>query len=99
MIKRVSLQPSPYENYYFMKIYKEDLPLIDKNIEDSVLLARIFNLDYNSFCRMCRDICGAQLKRGVGYPIIYFIRNQQTLTILEIANKRLNYAVDAQRQA
>lgn len=64
----------------------------------NVIMARLFNLSYPDFLRMCRDKYGATLKgkRGFTYPVFHNTKNCDAL-VREL-NKRWDLMV-AKRKA
>ena len=57
----------------------------------AVICARLFNLDYPDYLRMCRDCFGAELiGKGTNYPIAYFKRSKELDALVDLLNARAN---------
>lgn len=94
------LQESEYfQNHYFIGVTIESAEYFHGN-EGSfgVLPARLLNLDYCSFLRMCRDLLGAILVgKGTAYVTPYFEdKNSKSVKfLLEVLNERMEYVVQS----
>lgn len=57
----------------------------------NVICARLFNLDYPQYLRMCRDCFGAEIigKNSI-YPVAYFKRSKELDALIDILNARAN---------
>lgn len=57
----------------------------------NVICARLFNLSYANYLRMCRDCFGAEIVgKGTAYPIALFKRNEELMALVELLNVRAN---------
>ena len=63
----------------------------------NVLGARLMNLNFADYCRMCRDVLRADVSGKEGYPLIYFNKNEETTQFLRILDKRIKYAINYQQ--
>lgn len=93
MKKYVTLEESCVSGKYLIKFNFDGLPIHNMAGSANVLLARFMGLDFISYCRMCRDVFGAELYSKVGYPVIYFKKEPSTFKLLDILNKRVNLAL------
>ena len=57
----------------------------------NVICARLFNLDYPQYLRMCRDCFGAEIigKNSI-YPVAYFKRSKELDALIDNLNARAN---------
>lgn len=57
----------------------------------NVICARLFNLDYPQYLRMCRDCFGAEIigKESM-YPVAYFKRSKELDALIDNLNARAN---------
>lgn len=66
------------------------LPLKYTEGSYGVLPARLMNLSYAQYCRMCRDLLGAKvIGKNSPYPTVYFEDNGQSRKFLDLLNKRV----------
>ena len=57
----------------------------------NVICARLFNLSYADYLRMCRDCFGAEIiGKGSFYPVAYFKRSKELDALVELLNTRAN---------
>lgn len=57
----------------------------------NVICARLFNLDYPQYLRMCRDCFGAEIiGKNSMYPVAYFKRSKELDALIDILNARAN---------
>ena len=57
----------------------------------NVICARLFNLDYPQYLRMCRDCFGAEIiGKNSMYPVAYFKRSKALDALIDILNARAN---------
>ena len=57
----------------------------------NVICARLFNLSYADYLRMCRDCFGAEIVgKNSRYPIAYFKRSNELDVLIENLNARAN---------
>ena len=57
----------------------------------NIICARLFNLDYPQYLRMCRDCFGAEIigKNSI-YPVAYFKRSKELDALIDNLNARAN---------
>lgn len=57
----------------------------------NVICARLFNLDYPQYLRMCRDCFGAEIiGKNSMYPVAYFKRSKELDVLIDNLNARAN---------
>lgn len=57
----------------------------------NVICARLFNLDYPQYLRMCRDCFGAEIiGKNSKYPVAYFKRSKELDALIDNLNARAN---------
>lgn len=57
----------------------------------NVICARLFNLDYPQYLRMCRDCFGAEIiGKNSMYPVAYFKRSKELDSLIDNLNARAN---------
>ena len=57
----------------------------------NVICARLFNLDYPQYLRMCRDCFGAEIiGKNSMYPVAYFKRSKELDALSDNLNARAN---------
>ena len=57
----------------------------------NVICARLFNLDYPQYLRMCRDCFGAEIiGKNSMYPVAYFKRSNELDALIDNLNARAN---------
>ena len=57
----------------------------------NLICARLFNLDYPDYLRMCRDCFGAEIVgKNSMYPVAYFKRSKELDALIELLNARAN---------
>lgn len=57
----------------------------------NVICARLFNLEYADYLRMCRDCFGAEIiGKDSNYPVAYFKRSKEFDTLVDLLNARAN---------
>ena len=100
MEKYFYLDTSPvYTNKYIIRVNIDDLPF-PKGTSGSynVLAARVLNLTYAEYLRYVRDRLGAELvgKRSK-YVTPYFDRNEATLELVKLLNKRMEYIMNERK--
>lgn len=83
-------QPSKYR----ININFDLLPKMSTPGSYTILFARLMNLSFAQFLRMCRDVCGAEIVgKNSKYPSIYFKKNINTVAFVRLLNSRMNYVV------
>lgn len=61
----------------------------------TILCARLMELSFPQFLRMCRDIYGAEIVgRGHMYPAVYFERGKKLDTLLTVLNKKAQWVIE-----
>lgn len=87
MIDNFVIEESP--NGYFMIYNKyESDHFIKIKGSATVIEARLFNLPFADYCRMCRDIYGAKLYGKAPYFIIAFDTKDEAKELLKDLNRR-----------
>ena len=57
----------------------------------NLICARLFNLSYAQYLRMCRDCFGAEIiGKGSHYPVAYFKRSEELDALIKLLNARAN---------
>ena len=84
------LEESPYNpGHYLIKPNFEKLPLHSTEGSYNVLAARVMNLSYAQYLRMCRDLYGAEIiGKGSNYPVPYFTPNSKLEGLIKELNTR-----------
>lgn len=82
------LEESPYyEKRYVITPNWEELPKMTTNGSFNVLGARLLNLSYSNYLRMCRDIAGAQIiGKNKTYPVPYFEMSNEVRALVGLLN-------------
>ena len=69
----------------------ENLPFKTTEGSLNVLAARVMEISYADFLRLCRDEFGAQiLGKGHKYPVAYFELNEPFYAFLKLLNTRMD---------
>lgn len=89
----VYLDESPISHKYILRFNIELMPIQMIQGSLNVLGARLMNLNFADYCRMCRDVLRADVSGKQGYPLIYFNKNDETIQFLRILDKRIKYAI------
>lgn len=80
--------PSQKGKYMIFPVH-ENLPLKGTKGSYALLAARLMNLNYADYLRMCRDLYGAEIYgKNTYYPIAYFSLNDKLKELVNILNKR-----------
>ena len=88
----VYLDKSPVDNRYLLNFNIEKLPIPDLLGSMNVLGARILNISFADYCRLCRDELDADIIGKYSlYPIIGFKKNNATLNFLKLLDKRIEF--------
>ena len=92
MNKYFYYERSPYKsNYFLIRLHHENLPIGGTLGSCNVLMARICNLSYASYLRMCRDKFNAQIiGKGTIYGMAYFPveKESKVKELVKILNER-----------
>lgn len=92
--KYFKLEESQSNGKYIISADFSLLPLTNTNGSFNIICARLFNLSYADYLRMCRDLMGAEIiGKGHLYPVAYFERNELTYQFLKLLNGRAQYAL------
>lgn len=85
-----TFEESPYNKGIYMIAPKHDLlSLKSTSGSYNIICARLMNLSYAQYLRMCRDILGAEIRgKGSLYPVAFFEKNNTTHQFLKILNLR-----------
>jgi len=91
-IKYFILEESAYHpNKYIIRPDLDKFPDISTEGSFAVLAARVMNLSYAQYCRMCRDIFRAEIigKRDK-YPRVLFTDSHSPRALLKVLNAQMN---------
>ena len=72
---------------------------IEAGASFNVIMARLFNLSYPDFLRMCRDTYGAVLKGKKGFTYIMFYDTKKCDALVKELNKRWDLMVIKRKAA
>ena len=89
--KYFSLRETPYRpGWYVLEINFSELPQMNTTGSYSILPARLMNISYPQYIRMCRDVLGAEvIGKNKAYPIVYFKKNLNTSAFIRLLNGRM----------
>lgn len=86
------------ENYYIIKINDLSmLPIKTENMTGSynVLPARLMNLSYAQYLRMCRDLFGAEIVgKNSYYPVALFRKGKILDQFVKLLNSRMELVLN-----
>ena len=83
------------ENKYILRPNYPLLPLKGTKGSYNILAARLMNLSYANFLRMCRDIYGAEIiGKNSLYPVAYFSEYKLGQSLVNELNKRVKILLD-----
>lgn len=75
-----------------IRVHTEALPFSHTDGSVNVLAARVMNLSYAQYLRMCRDQFSARLEgKGHKYPVAYFKKGEILDMFLKLLNSRMDY--------
>lgn len=89
-------EETPYHpGKYMVRPVHCNLPLTYTEGSYNILAARLMNLGYADYLRMCRDLYGAEIiGKNCMYPVAYFNGETDSLKdLVKILNKRAEYAL------
>lgn len=92
----ITYEETPYHpGKYMVRLVHNNLPLTSTNGSYNVLLARLMNLSYADYLRMCRDLYGAEIiGKNKLYPVAYFSGETEKLKeLVKLLNKRVELAL------
>ena len=94
-VKCFMREESPYyPGKYIIRPIHENFHLDYTEGSFNVICARLFNLDYPDYLRMCRDCFGAEIiGKGSKYPIAYFKRSEELEALIKLLNARATYVL------
>lgn len=75
-------------NWFIIRINFDKLPCYFTEGSFNILPARLMNLSYAQYLRMCRDLLGAQIIGRTGYPVAYFKDNDTLKNFIKTLNER-----------
>lgn len=92
--KVFKIELSPYHNKYIISINHNNFRLGPTKGSYNIIMARLFNMSYATFLRMCRDVYGAELigKKSM-YPVPYFTESAKAMEVARLLNKRAEYVL------
>lgn len=93
MKKFFNYEESPYnKDKYIITINHDMFPIKQISGSYNIIQARIMNLSYANYLRMCRDLFGATIiGKKTLYPVAYFDRNDGLMALLKLLNKRAEF--------
>lgn len=81
---------SEYLGKFIIKMDLDEFPNIRTLGSYSIMPARLMNLTYANYCRMCRDLFGAEIRgKNKLYPTVYFNDDESLAAILKLLNKKM----------
>lgn len=82
------LEESPYYDHrYVIAPNWEELPEMSTSGSFAILGARLLNLSYANYLRMCRDVAGAQIVgKNKTYPVAYFEMSNEVRALVGLLN-------------
>lgn len=91
-VKVFELEESPYNpGYYMIAVKHENFFLSKARGSYHIIQARLMNLSYAQYLRMCRDVCGATIKgKNSMYPVAYFKKGEAVDKLISLLNSRAN---------
>ena len=91
-VKVFMLEESPYhQGYYMIAVNHDSFYLSKAKGSYHIIQARLMNLTYAQYLRMCRDICGAEIKgKNSMYPVAYFKKGEAVNKLIDLLNTRAN---------
>ena len=94
------MEESPYQpGKYMITPNFPLLPLKGTRGSYNILAARIMNLTYADFLRLCRDLCGAEIVgKGHGYPVAYFDNYKSAQSLIDELNRRTKILLEERKQ-
>lgn len=93
MNKYFTYEESPYyPGFYIIVPNFDTLPLYNTKGSFNIICARIMNLSYAQYLRMCRDILGATIiGKNSLYPVAYFKRSNIFSQFIKLLNARAKF--------
>lgn len=80
--------------YLITPIYNK-LPLKYTRGSYAILAARVMNLTYANYCRMCRDLYGAEIVgKNSYYPKLMFTKGEKLDSLIKELNKRMGEIIN-----
>lgn len=91
-IEYFTLEESPYRpGRYTIRINFDKLPHMTTTGSYNILFARLMNLSYAQYLRMCRDLLGAEITgKNSLYPVAYFTKTIHVVSFVRLLNSRMN---------
>ena len=88
------VESASYPGKYLISPVHDNFYLKTTEGSFNVICARLFNLSYAQYLRMCRDCFGAEIVgKGNKYPIAYFKRGEELKALIELLNARANFVL------
>ena len=86
------VEESPYNpGKYIIRLVHENLPLGIVRGSCNVLAARVCDLDWIDYLRMCRDVYGAEIiGKNELYPVAYFSNPKKANELVLQLNQRVS---------
>lgn len=91
-VEYFTLEESPYRpGRYTIRINFDKLPHMTTTGSYNLLFARLMNLSYAQYLRMCRDLlCAEIVGKNSVYPVAYFVKNIHVVAFVRLLNSRMN---------
>lgn len=81
-------------NQYLIRVNFERLPLHYTEGSFNLLPARLLNISYANYCRLCRDECNAIIQgKNSLYPIVIFDSKKSSENLLKLLNQRMEEVI------
>lgn len=89
-VKVFELEESGYQpNKYILRFHPDRFCCENTTGSFAVMAARIAGLPYGTYCRLCRDVFGAEvIGKGRTYPIVYFKKTVELTKFIDFLNER-----------
>lgn len=88
------VESASYPGKYLISPVHDNFYLKTTEGSFNVICARLFNLSYAQYLRMCRDCFGAEIVgKGNKYPVAYFKRNEGLKALIDLLNARANFVL------
>ena len=88
------VESASYPGKYLISPIHDNFYLKTTEGSFNVICARLFNLSYAQYLRMCRDCFGAEIVgKGNKYPVAYFKRSEELKALVDLLNARANFVL------
>ena len=87
-------ESASYPGKYLIKVDLDAFYLGCTEGSCNVIQARLFNLTYANYLRMCRDCFGAEIiGKNSLYPVAYFKRSKELDALIDLLNARATFVL------